>query len=139
MEERHLLQRFKRIHDYVEKNGNNALKESGLTLAQGHIIDYLMHCEEHQAPYKDLEKIMNVAQSTTAGFINRLEHGGFVTTFNDTNDKRIKIVSLTPKSTELTVEIHKHIFKMGDDILSPLTEDERTQLEKSLEKITNNL
>lgn len=134
----HILHHFKKTHDYVEKYGNAYLKDSGLTLAQGHIIGCLLNDEEHQATMKEVEKGMKVAQSTTAGMIARLESNGFVTTFSLPNDKRIKMVKLTQKGIDSTVRVEECMTRVENDLFRCLTKEEKETLEVLLEKVTDN-
>ncbi len=128
---------FKKIHDYVEKQGNAQLKEIGLTLAQGHMLGFLKHCEGYRAPLKEIENHMRIAQSTTAGMASRLESNGFVRIIPDSHDKRIKIVELTDRGAASIEEVKKSMRKIDEQLFSDLTEEELETLKVILEKVRN--
>lgn len=133
-----VLHHFKKIHDYVEKQGNANLKGVGVTLAQGHMLGYLRQQADFKAPLKELEKHMKVAQSTTAGMVARLEHNGFVEIFHDPHDKRIKIVGLTELGAVSIEEVQKSMEKIDKVLFKNLTDDELETLKELLTKVTDN-
>lgn len=134
--EEHILHYFKKIHDSVEKQGNANLKEVGLTLAQGHILAYLRHSEGYQASLKELEKTMKVAQSTTAGMVARLEEHGFVVTFVDPLDKRVKIAQLTELGLESIKDVKNSMERVEKQLLGSLAPEEMITLRTLLLKVT---
>lgn len=50
---------------------------------------------EKRPPFKELEKRLSLAQSTTVGLISRLEQKKLVQVSGDRDDKRIKYVEIT--------------------------------------------
>ncbi len=132
-----ILHHFKKIHDYVEKQGNAKLKEFGLTLAQGHLLGFLKHSKDYKAPLKELEKHMKLAQSTTAGMASRLEHNGFVRIYSEPQDKRIKIVELTEKGLASIEHVKKSMNEIDNTLFADLTKEEMEILKVLLRKVTN--
>lgn len=132
-----ILHHFKKIHDYVEKQGNAYLKEYGLTLAQGHILRGLKHSRNHSATLKELEKHMKLAQSTIAGMASRLEANGFVTLSTDPQDKRIKVVELSELGLDSIEDVKKTMQQIDNELFSDLTEEEMETLKVLLKKVTS--
>lgn len=87
---------FKQIHDRLEKQSNNALRAKGLTMMQVSLLMALQKAPEQRSTMKELERYFDVAQSTIAGIVSRLEQKGFVEAFGDAADKRIEVVHITP-------------------------------------------
>ena len=81
---------IKQIHDGLEKQANNSLRPQDLTMAQVRVLIELRFAPERQMALKELERRLHVAQSTAAGIVARLEQKGFVESFGDANDRRIK-------------------------------------------------
>lgn len=138
-DDKHVLHRLKCIHDYIERYGNNILKEHDLTLAQCHVLGLLVSKEEQECTLKELEKSMNVAQSTSAGVVARLEKKGFVITYTDPNDKRVKKVKLSENAEELLEVIRVSMSSVEDRVLENLTDIEKLTLKMLIEKISDNL
>ena len=59
------------IHNTIEKNVNNQLREKGLTLSQMNVLIILVSVSEKRLSFKELEKRLTLAQSTTVGLISR--------------------------------------------------------------------
>lgn len=130
---------IKQINDELRKNANNALRDQEMTLAQLEALDQLNRAPEGQYSLKELEQILHVAQSTAAGIIFRLEQKGFVEAFGDAQDRRIKLVQITPAGTEcLRVAMHYRI-EAEDRLLSGLTEAERDIFYMLLKKVRDSL
>ena len=64
------------IHNTIEKSVNNQLRKKGLTLSQMNVLLTLVSIPEKKLSFKELEKRLTLAQSTTAGLISRLEQKG---------------------------------------------------------------
>ena len=130
---------IKIIHDSFEREANNALRPKGMTSAQGAALQILFNDGNGQLTLKELEKNMYVAQSTAAGIVSRLEQKGFVECFGDPADRRIKIVRLTASGEERCRLDSEHIAVVEDRVFSALSEDERRELFRLLDKVYSSL
>lgn len=63
---------LKQIHDIMEKNANNVLREQNLTISQSGVLVLLDEKEGKTASFKELEKDFGVSQPTMVGILNRL-------------------------------------------------------------------
>ncbi|WP_409967500.1 MarR family transcriptional regulator [Bengtsoniella intestinalis] len=131
------LRYFRQISEMIEKNGDAKLKDLGLTLTQGHILGYLRHKEDFTASYKEIESVSKVAQSSAASMIARLEARGFVKTFTDPSDKRVKLLSITELGKVSSDASHAHMEDLQKELFAKLTEEEVQALMESLRKITD--
>ena len=129
---------IKQLHDALERNVNNVLRTKDLTMAQVGLLLELYHSPEKQMSLKELERILHVAQSTTAGIVVRLEQKGFVESFGDPVDRRIKVVRITPTGEACCLQADKDMEETEKKLLAPLTEVERTVFLKLLDKICDN-
>ena len=86
---------IKQIHDCLEKKSNNALRSRDTTMMQVSVLLALQAAPEKQLSMKELERRFQIAQSTVAGIISRLEQKGFVEALGDAADKRVKLVHIT--------------------------------------------
>jgi len=126
---------IKRIHDAVERKVNNLLRAQDMTMAQAGVLLELQQAPEKQMPLKELERILHVAQPTVAGIVVRLEQKGFVESFVDSADRRVKIARITPKGEAYCLQADKNIEEIEKKLLSPLTEAEQAVFLDMLEKI----
>ena len=85
---------IRQIHNSLEKMSNKDLKEKGLTLVQVSALFSINDTAEKKVTFKELEKILHLAQSTTVGIISRLEQKNLVTSYIDDNDKELNMLEL---------------------------------------------
>lgn len=135
---KHILPQVKFLHDRLERLGNNMLREKDLTLAQAHVLGFLRSKSNFQASSKELEKTMNVAQSTSAGIITRLEKKNFIETFSDPKDKRVKVVRLTQIGLDAMQEIKTCFDQIEKELFSNLNQEQTQTFFELLKKINQN-
>lgn len=131
---------MKRINEKMEKKANKQLTKFGVTFSQMQIMMALYHVEENAAPLKELEKYFEVAQSTAAGVVIRLEKKGLVSSFTSSEDKRLKIIQLTDEGKKICMASAEEIT-LGEEspLLSGLNSNERVQFLRLLTKVNNTL
>ncbi|WP_323089430.1 MarR family transcriptional regulator [Allobaculum sp. JKK-2023] len=140
MDEKYLCgQMIKQIHDDLEKRANNAMRKQDLTFTQVSALLTLLNFPEQKATLKELEKALHVAQSTTVGIVNRLEHKGLVNSFGDPSDRRIKLVQITPEGKQCCRQAQDNMKETEASLLSPLTKEEQKTFISLLRKVSKNL
>lgn len=130
---------IKQINDELRKNANNALRPEGMTIAQLDALVELDRTPGRQRSLKELEQLLHVAQSTAAGIIARLEQKGLVEGFGDAEDRRVKLVRITPAGGECVRAALHHRAETEEDLLSGLTETERDIFYSLLKKVRASL
>lgn len=130
---------LKQIHDVQEKNINNTLRNLDLTFSQINVLRALVHSADKQMSLKELEKILHVAQSTTARIVAKMESKGLIDSFGDASDKRIKYIRLTQYGEQFSSNAKQKLEEEETRLLSSLTETEKMVFISLLQKITSNL
>ena len=130
---------IKQIHDALEKNANNALRSSGLTMAQVNALMILNDMPAQQLTLKQIEQSMRVAQSTAAGIVSRLEQKKLVESLGDSEDKRIKIIAITSQGKACCQQVEKSMQQWEDNLLSALSDTERDIIPALLRKIRDSI
>lgn len=130
---------IKQIHDRMEKQANNAMRSSDLTMMQVSVLLALQESGEKQMSMKELEKSFGIAQSTVAGIVSRLEQKGFVEALGDAADKRVKRVHITAAGEKCCAESACHKEEAEKRLLKDFSEEERRVLHALLEKAARNL
>ena len=126
---------LKQIHDIMEKNANNVLREQELTISQSGVLVLLDEKEGKTATFKELEKDFGVSQPTMAGILNRLEQKKLVEVLADPEDKRIRKAHLTQKGADKCKEGYKYMKTAEELLLKSLTDDEIIEFNRLLLKI----
>ncbi len=130
---------LKQLHDVQEKNINNTLRNLDLTFSQINVLRALVHSADKQMSLKELEKILHVAQSTTARIVTKMESKGLIDSFSDVSDKRIKYIRLTQYGEQYSSNAKQKLEEEETRLLSSLTETEKMVFVSLLQKITSNL
>ena len=126
---------LKQIHDIMEKNANNVLREQDLTISQSGVLVLLDEKEGKTASFKELEKDFGVSQPTMAGILNRLVQKDLVEVLTDSEDKRIRKAHLTQKGAYKCKEGYKHMNTAEEQLLKSLTDDEKMEFNRLLSKV----
>jgi MarR family transcriptional regulator for hemolysin len=110
----------------IRKLADRRLATIGLTRAQWQALGNL----RRMGPLTQaaLAEIMEVETATIARLIDRLEAAGWIERKPEANDRRVKLVSMTPKATAIMDEVGVIGQKLRDDMLVDLSQSEREQL-----------
>lgn len=130
---------LKQINDELRKSANNAMRAQDMTMAQLAALVALNTAPEKQCSLKELEQSLRVAQSTAAGIISRLEQKGFVESFGDAADRRVKLARITPEGMECAQAARREMEAAEERLLSGLTETERDIFYTLLKKVRDSL
>lgn len=126
---------LKQIHDIMEKNANNVLREQNLTISQSGVLVLLDEKEGKTASFKELEKDFGVSQPTMVGILNRLVQKDLVEVLTDSEDKRIRKAHLTQKGADKCKEGYKHMNSAEEQLLKSLTNNEKKEFNRLLLKV----
>ncbi len=126
---------IQQIYNALEKNANNQLRKKELTFSQINVLLTLADVPEKKLSFKELEKRLALAQSTTAGLISRLELKGLVSVSGDRNDKRMKYVQITSAGERCCKDAETAMLDMEEKLLTPLSESERREFLSLLKKV----
>ena len=126
---------IRQINNALEKRVNNQLKAKDLTLSQMAALVEILKAPTRKLTFKELEKCLSLAQSTTAGLIFRLEQKKLVSVSGDMDDKRIKYVEITSLGEKFCNEAKQEMDDTEKVLLENLSAAERESLLSLLEEI----
>ncbi len=129
---------MKYIGDKMERDANAKFEGLGVTFMQLHVL-FVLFEEGADMPLKKLERHFDVAQSTAAGLIVRLEKKGLIESFTPPEDRRLKMVRLTDAGRDICNRAEDFKREGNDFLLAPLNNDERQEFERLLRKICDNI
>lgn len=128
---------IKGINDKLKVKADADLKRYNLTFAQSRVFVYL-DCRGGQATQKEIEVFLGVSHPTVVGVVSRMEQNGYVTCWQD-EDRRNKIVCLTERAQEISIEMTRHMQETEQKLLSPLSPAEAESLKDMLLRIYERL
>lgn len=123
------------IHNVLEKNGNHQLRKKGLTFSQMNVLMNLLSAPDKKLSFKELEKRLALAQSTTVGLISRLEQKELVDVLEDDEDRRMKFVQITGLGIQNCRDAKTEMEETEAELLSSLTSAEKEAFYVLLKKI----
>jgi MarR family transcriptional regulator, 2-MHQ and catechol-resistance regulon repressor len=109
------------------------IQHAGLGDSDFRVLEVLLH--KGPLPVNTIWPKVNLTPGSISVAVDRLHHKGLVRRVENAEDRRIRIVALTPSGRELIVPVfRKHAAAMGK-VFSELSSDELQQLESMLKKI----
>lgn len=130
---------IKSINDSIRTQADSDLKDHHLTFAHSRVLIYLKDRENYQATQKEIEDFLQVSHPTVTGIVSRMQRNGIVTCHTDPDDKRNKIVTLTPYALSVSDEMDERVKLLENRMLKGLTSEEADTLRNLLERVLKNV
>lgn len=130
---------IRQINNTFEKKANNRLKEQDLTFSQMNALMEILNMPAGKTTFKELEKRLSLAQSTTVGLISRLELKKLVSVSGDQDDKRIKYVEITALGEKFCNEAKQEMEDTQRKLLEDFSAEEVETLLSLLRKINRKI
>ncbi|HAX72213.1 MAG TPA: MarR family transcriptional regulator [Firmicutes bacterium] len=123
-----------RAEQSVHQREYVTIKQGGLTPSQFAVLELLYHKGDHKI-CDIINKILATSGNITV-VIKNLEKEGLVKKYNDPEDKRAVLISITEKGKEVIKKIFPNHVKNINNIFSDLTEEEKKTLIAISKKLT---
>ena len=130
---------IKQINDALEKRANNMLRPARLTVTQLGALLALDRAPNGNLTMKNMERELHVAQSTTVGIMSRLEQKGFVESFGDTADRRVKRVRITEEGAQMCAMARENMAAEDRFLMSIFSPEEQEEFLAQLQKLQKHL
>lgn len=130
---------IKTINEALERDCNNDMRESGLTLSQLNVLMPLADHPEGRMTMKEIERVLRCTQPTVHGLVSRLAEKGLIETGDIPEDRRIRVVRITQKGRLCCLEAKEHMLRTEEKLLEGLGREEREALIRSLVRIRDTL
>jgi len=109
------------------------IEETGLGLADFGVLEVLLH--KGPLPVNTIGPIVDLTPGSISIAVDRLFAKGLVTRVESTEDRRVRIIALTPRGKDLIVPaFRKHSGQMRR-VFSELSAEELRDLEMALKKV----
>lgn len=127
------LKHISTIQRCTQKYFETAL--SGCKIGYGQQFFLLRISEQEGISFQELAKKGNYDKTTVTKAVQKLLDEGLVISTHDARDRRIHRLCLTDKARELVEHLYQIRDRWKELIASPLSPDEREQMERILEKM----
>ena len=139
--EKNLIREFKKVQILFEKNLNKILEQYDLTTAQSSIIAYLFESEKQtkEVQQKDLEEYFYLKNPTVTGILDRLEVKKYIVRKISKEDKRKRLIYLTPKARKIHEAANECVISFRDKAIKGITKEEVKAVISIVNKMSSNL
>ena len=130
------------MSNYLKRGMSEKTSALGITSFQGAILAVIKDfSSKGQDVYQtNLEKIFKTSKSSMSDSLQSLESKNLITrTSLIEGDSRKKSLKLTNKGEEITVLVGTYLNEVSDELLSNLTEEEKSAFIKILEKLVRKM
>jgi len=117
----------------LTRYGGAAIEDSGLGNSDFRVLEVLLH--KGALPVNTIGPIVGLTPGSMSIAVERLVEKGLVTRDESTEDRRVRIVAITPRGKDLIVPVfRKHVAAMRK-VFSELSPGELRDLEMALKKV----
>ena len=128
----------KKVMERVIAVADARMAELNITFPQSLVLRYLNR-NGGRAPQKEIESYLGISHAATSGIISRMEQNGHITTCVSPQDRRNKIVTMSPETPELLRKLDELKGMTDTAMLSGIAEENLDITAGTLEKIYDNL
>ncbi|WP_431033804.1 MarR family winged helix-turn-helix transcriptional regulator [Streptomyces sp. P6-2-1] len=121
----------------LRKGGEDWMRERELSHEQAFTLGYLV--QHPGAMQRDIAEASRTSAASVSSLLKGLERRGLVERRTEPGDERSKRVYATPEATEQIAGFDTTMRAVAEDVLSPLTEEQRETLHALLTTITEHL
>lgn len=116
---------------------NVSPKDKVATMLQMHALRFLK--EHPHSTVGEIGELLYMSSSAIAQFTDRLANANFIKRENDTKDRRVVRLSLTPKGEKELLAMRKKMFEKMRTVLTLVPENDLTELVRIHKKILKTL
>jgi DNA-binding MarR family transcriptional regulator len=133
----YLTYRTKRLYMLISQRINDTLKPFGLARSQWQVLSRVSL--SGTLSQKDLQHSMQVESATLTGIVDVLVAKGWIERLENPEDKRCRVLRLTPGGRDLMAEIPDPYEIVEARMLGGVPDRSRAQAQKVLETMIRNL
>jgi DNA-binding MarR family transcriptional regulator len=119
--------------------GTANLAKYGLGEGRCSVLVLLLESQPEPLSHSQLADLLGVTKGSITGLVDGLEHDGYVRREDRDEDRRLRLISLTPAGLEVVERALPEKFRNVAGLMSRLTPAERTTLVSLLLKVQEGL
>ena len=117
----------------ISRHATAGIQEAGLGDSDFRVLEVLLH--KGPLPVNTIGPKVNLTPGSISVAVDRLYGKGLVSRVESVEDRRIRVVALTPSGKELIVPVFRKHAAAMKKVFSELSSDELQQLESILKKV----
>ena len=130
-----ILIRIRQIIRSVNLESKRIEKEYGISIPQLLCLNFLNKKDTYQATHKEIKDFLKLNASTVTGIIARLEKKGYIARLPKRNDKRVALITITAKGSELIDNTPEPLHQQLSQKLKKLSPQKLSKLQDSFDTI----
>ena len=127
------------LNSVLERAGDRATSQHGLTMAQWFALGCVGHAEEIGVTHSELGQRLMLSKAPITGVVDRLEKGGFVVREADEYDRRVSRVKITAKGHETWLAVRISLREMAESTCQGFDEARMREAETILAHLLENI
>lgn len=117
----------------IDKLSAQGLQQSNLGDSDFRVLEVLLH--KGALPVNTIGPKVNLTPGSISAAVERLHARGLVSRVEDPQDRRVRVVDLTPEGRALIQPVFRRHAELMEEVAEVLSPAERTQLERLLKKV----
>lgn len=122
-----------KAYQACSSRSQDSLRNPGLGDSDFRVLEVLLH--KGPLPVNTIGPKVNLTPGSISVAVDRLYQRGLVTREDSAEDRRVRIVALTPEGRKLITRVFKAHEADMEKVMAPLSETERLQLMALLKKL----
>lgn len=118
---------------------NQAMKDLKINQQQARVIAYIAENQDKGLIQKDLAEVFHRRGASITSMLQGLERNGYIERRIPKDNERQKNLYILPKGLSIVQQINQIFDRSESNLISSLTENERVEFLRILEKIDQNL
>lgn len=124
-------------HAVVHKELLASLKDTGLTIGQPKVLDYL---HDHDgASQTEIARACHIEAATLTSLLNRMEEKQLLVRRTLHGNRRTYYIFLTPQGQEMTAKVQQMFAQLEQKAFDGLKDKEQAELQRLLDRVYENL
>lgn len=123
----------------MKRKADDRINELGLNAQQGRVISYIHEHEDQGVIQKDLAEAFQRRGASITSMLQGLEKKGYIERKIPPDNERQKKIYVLPKGAELIETFQKSFTEVENELLQPLSEEEKETLQHLLQKINQHM
>ena len=139
MTDQRLVSLLKQASTFLDQYEKNALKGSGLTPSQNHMLSYLLTIPDQTFNATEIRMDTGISKAAISGALKGLKQKGYLNIRSFPTDERKKQITLTSKALRARESAEEYQKLRAERLFHGISREELDALESILTKIIGNI
>ncbi|NLW54165.1 MAG: winged helix-turn-helix transcriptional regulator [Clostridiaceae bacterium] len=130
---------LRKVQQLIKHSIAKKRAEENINLTHGQVRVLLYISKQDKPVYqRDIENMLHVRRSTATEMLNVLERDGYIVRQRSPHDGRLKEISVSPLSLQLTDKMDRHMDDLEERLIKNISEEDLKIFYKVLDQVGEN-